>query len=89
MKNKSLLLEVITPEKLIYSGEIEMLIVKTLEGMEGFMAGHTWACKLLAEDGLIKIRKKGEKEFTLIKTKNGYVDIKDHFVVYTDDAKIC
>ena len=44
---KSVLLEVITPSKLFYKGEVEIIMVRTASGEEGFMAGHTWACKLL------------------------------------------
>ena len=43
----SVRLEVITPSKLFYRGEVELVIVTTLDGDEGFMAGHVWACKLL------------------------------------------
>ena len=44
---KSFKLEVITPSKLFYKGDVEIVIVRTLEGEEGFMADHSWACKLL------------------------------------------
>ena len=40
-------LEVMTPSKLFYRGEVDMVIVTTKDGDEGFMAGHVWACKLL------------------------------------------
>lgn len=44
---KSVQLEVITPSKLFYKGEVGV-ITRTLQGDEGFMADHAkWACKLL------------------------------------------
>jgi len=86
MANNSVLLEIITPRELYYSGEVEMLIVKTLEGDEGFMAGHTWCCKLLADEGIVKFRETGTAGLKTVKTDGGFVDINDHFVVYTEDA---
>ena len=43
----SVRLEIITPSKKFYQGDVELVIVRTLEGDEGFMKGHAWACKLL------------------------------------------
>ncbi|MEI3502557.1 MAG: hypothetical protein V8Q42_02440 [Anaerovoracaceae bacterium] len=40
-------LEIMTPSKLLYRGEVDLVIVTTPEGEEGFMAGHSWACKIL------------------------------------------
>lgn len=86
MSNRTVLLEVVTPEEMFYSGEVEMLIVKTFDGEEGFMAKHVWCCKLLAEKGFLKLRPKGEKAFKTADIRGGFVDIKEHFVVYTDEA---
>lgn len=87
MKNNTVFMEIITPEEMFYSGNIEMLIVKTFDGEEGFMAKHTWCCKLLAEEGKLKFRPEGEKNFKNVYIHGGYVDIKDSFVVYTDKAE--
>ena len=40
-------LEVITPSKIFFSGDVEMVIVKTMLGEEGFMAHHSHACTLI------------------------------------------
>ena len=34
-------LEIMTPSKLFYRGEVDLVIVTTTEGEEGFMAGHS------------------------------------------------
>ena len=39
----SVRLEIITPSKKFYQGDVELVIVRTLEGDEGFMKGHAWA----------------------------------------------
>ena len=82
----SILLEVITPSKLFYLGDIEMLIVRTTTGDEGFMANHTWACKLL-DTGELWIKEKGQKDFKIAATSGGFVDVKDTITVYTDAAE--
>ena len=83
---KSVLLEVITPSKLFYMGEIEMVIARPLSGYEGFLANHSWACKLL-DTGKLMIKEKGQKDFKIAAISGGFIDIKDQFVVYTDSAE--
>lgn len=81
----SIKLEIITPSKLFYRGFVELVIVTTLEGDEGFMYGHSWACKLLdigelwiQEDGA------GPDEFRVAAIAGGFIDVKDSIIIYTD-----
>jgi len=83
---KSILLEVITPSKLFYKGEVELVIARTLTGDEGFMAGHTWAVKLLAA-GELWFQEAGAKDFKIAALAGGYVDVKDNIVIFTDAAE--
>ncbi|QAT43882.1 F0F1 ATP synthase subunit epsilon [Aminipila luticellarii] len=83
---KSVQLEVITPSKLFYKDKVEMVIVRTLTGEEGFMADHTWACKLL-DIGIMLIKEEGSTEFKAATIAGGYIDIKENFVIYTDAAE--
>lgn len=85
--DKGVLLEVITPREMFYSGQVEMVVVPTTDGEEGFMAHHVWCVKLFAEKGRVKIRETGAKDLKIIDIKGGHVDIKDRFVVYTDEAE--
>ncbi|MGI6751624.1 MAG: ATP synthase F1 subunit epsilon [Anaerovoracaceae bacterium] len=82
----SVTLEIITPSKLFYRGEVEMLIVKTVTGEEGFMAGHSWACKLLTA-GRLRFKEVGAKDFKVAAVAGGFVDVRDTFVVFTDAAE--
>lgn len=83
---KSVKLQVITPDKLFYEGDIELVIVKTLSGEEGFMANHSWACKLL-DISAIFIREAGSKEFLTASVSGGFVDIMEDIIIYTDAAE--
>ena len=82
----SIKLEVITPSKLFYSGEVNLVIARTLMGDEGFMAGHEWACKLLDVDELW-IQEAGQKEYKVAAVASGYIDVKDSIILYTDAAE--
>jgi F-type H+-transporting ATPase subunit epsilon len=80
------MLDIITPEKLFYRGEIELVIARTLTGDEGFMANHTWACKLL-NTGELWIQESGQKDFRIAAISGGFIDIKDKFTIFTDYAE--
>ncbi|MGI6737067.1 MAG: ATP synthase F1 subunit epsilon [Anaerovoracaceae bacterium] len=79
-------LEVITPSKLFYSGDVELVIARTLAGDEGFMAGHSWATKLLDVDELW-IREPGHKDYRVAAVAGGYIDVKESIILYTDAAE--
>ena len=83
---KSMLLEVVTPSKLFYKGEVELVIVRTLTGDEGFMAGHTWAVKLL-DAGELWFQEAGAKDFRIAALAGGYIDVKDNIIIFTDAAE--
>lgn len=52
---RSYLLEVITPERLVYRGEVEMLVARGTEGDLGIQAGHESLLTAL-EIGVVKVR---------------------------------
>ena len=63
-----------------------MVIVRTLLWYEGFLANHSWACKLLGT-GVLRIREKGAKEFKTAAITGGFIDVKDHIAIFTDAAE--
>ena len=83
---KTIKLEIITPSRLFYRGDIEMIIVPTLYGEEGFMANHSWATKLL-DVGEMAIQEPGKQEFKIAAIAGGFIDVKDSIVVYADHAE--
>jgi F-type H+-transporting ATPase subunit epsilon len=83
---KPVKLEVITPSKLFYKGEAEIVMCKTFEGYEGFMANHTWACKLL-DVGELCIQECGSGDCKIAAISGGYIDVKESIIVYTDAAE--
>jgi F-type H+-transporting ATPase subunit epsilon len=83
---KSIQLEVITPSKLFYKGDVELVIARTLTGDEGFMAGHTWAVKLL-DAGELWIQEAGSKDFKIAALAGGFIDVKENIIIFTDAAE--
>jgi F-type H+-transporting ATPase subunit epsilon len=83
---KPVKLEIITPSKLFYKGEVSLVMCKTFEGYEGFMADHTWACKLL-DVGELCIQECGSNEFKTAAISGGYIDVKESMIIYTDAAE--
>ena len=56
MSGRTVELSIITPAELFYSGSVDSVRVTTLDGEEGFKAGHAWCVKLLAENGHVRLR---------------------------------
>jgi F-type H+-transporting ATPase subunit epsilon len=82
----SIRLEIVTPERLFYDGEVELVIVRTISGDEGFMARHSWACKLL-QVGEIWIQEAGSKKFRVAAAAAGFIDVKNEITIFTDSAE--
>ena len=83
---KSFLLEIVTPERLFFAGEAEIVIVRTFSGEEGFMAGHSWACKML-DTGELWLREADSKECKLAAISGGFIDVRDDVLIFTDEAE--
>jgi len=85
---KSFKLTVLTPEKVFYSGDAEIVIIRTTSGEEGFMANHQWACKIIVP-GEMKIKEKGAKksDFKLAAVSDGYIKAAGDITIYTDAAE--
>lgn len=83
---KTVALEIITPSKLLYEGDVEMVIVPTLDGGEAFMANHAWNCTLLTV-GELWIKEEDAISYKVAAISNGYIDVKGTIIVYTDAAE--
>ena len=82
----SFVLEIVTPEKHFYTGDVEIVIARLVSGDEGFMAGHAWACKLLGT-GELWFREAGAREFRLAAVSGGFIDVRGDVLIFTDSAE--
>ncbi len=78
---------VICPDKTLFDGEAESVIIKTRDGYEGFLKGRATCFRLLPEEGEIKLRGSGEAEFQTIKAKGGFAHMDGTLTIYADHAE--
>ncbi len=75
-----------TPEEVLYSGDVTSITVKTASGSEGFLPGHMWCCKLLAPEGTVRLR-----DASGLKTghlSGGYIEVRDDILVFCDKGSM-
>lgn len=78
-------LEILTPDEVFYSNEVEMVIVDEMLGKEGFMAGHTPAMKLLKQ-GRVEIKESDETK-KYVEVPGGYISVDEKILIFTAEAK--
>lgn len=80
-----MLVEIVTPEKVLFQSEGEMVVCRTSNGDAAFLEGHEPFLGLLAP-GLVRVVN-GEEELTFECT-TGFVEVNGHEVrIISDDAK--
>ena len=79
-------LEIVTPERLAYSDEVDMVLVPGIDGELGILPHHTPLASLLGV-GELKIRKGGDEETFAI--AGGFLQVRpDKVVVMAEIAEI-
>ena len=71
-------LEIITPERVFYSGMVESLVVDTAEGQRGVWASHTPMVMALSE-GAIRISEKGK--WRICACSKGFLEVRPDSVI--------
>lgn len=77
------LLEVVTPDRSFFYGEIEMAIVRTTEGDIGIMKNHE---PIVAPVSVGSIRIKEDKEFKNAACSGGFLTVDEEKVIIITDA---
>ncbi len=82
----SLHLEIVTPERLAYSDDVDMVLVPGIEGELGILPHHTPLASLLGY-GELRIRKDGQEEsFAIV---GGFLQVRpDKVVVMAETASL-
>jgi F-type H+-transporting ATPase subunit epsilon len=82
---RTLLCEIVTPERITYSGEVEMLIVPALDGELGVLPLHAPMVAALRE-GEVRVRH-GEDSYEWFAVSGGYLQVhEDKAIVLADEA---
>lgn len=83
---KNFLLEIVTPEKRFFKGEVDIVIARTLSGEEGYLANHIWAVKLLGT-GDLRFKEAESKETRVAEISGGFIDVHGDILIFTDSAE--
>jgi F-type H+-transporting ATPase subunit epsilon len=76
--------ELVSPERILYSGDAEMVVVRTVEGGEiAFLSGHAPFLGALGE-GLVRIKTSGGEEVAAV--HGGFVEVRDNKVTVLSDV---
>ncbi|MEA2900343.1 MAG: F-type H+-transporting ATPase subunit epsilon [Actinomycetota bacterium] len=76
--------ELVSPERILYSGEAEMVVCRTVDGGEiAFLAGHAPFLGALGE-GLVRIKTSSGEEVAAV--HGGFVEVRDNKVTVLSDV---
>lgn len=79
-------LEIVTPERVFLSEDVEMVVLKTPQGEIGILAGHIPLVVAVAV-GTCKIKKAGGEWVNAVLTE-GFMEVKqDKTIIFTDTAE--
>jgi len=86
MANRKLFCEVVSPERIVYSGEADLVVAHGIEGELGIMSQHIPMVTPL-EIGELRVKKDNEQEY--IAVCGGYLEFRDDkLTVLADSAEI-
>ena len=85
MNNNKLKLNIVTPNRNFYNGDVNMIIVKTVDGEIGILPNHLPLVSIL-DIGMIDIKNDSEEKSATINM--GFIQVVDNEVsIFTDSAE--
>lgn len=83
---RTLLCEIVTPEKVLYTNEVEMVVAPTLEGEIGILPLHVPLVTVL-KPGELRVRYNDNKDVDWFAISSGYLQVhEDKVIVLADNA---
>ena len=80
----ALQVELVSPERILYSGEAEMVVCRTVAGGEvAFLANHAPFLAAL-EPGVVRVKTDGGEEVAAV--HGGFVEVRDNRVIILSDV---
>jgi F-type H+-transporting ATPase subunit epsilon len=85
---RTLLCEIVTPEKIVYTNEVEMVIAPTPDGEIGILPLHVPLVTVLAA-GELRVRYNDSKDVEWFAISGGYLQVhEDKVIVLADNAQM-
>ena len=83
---RTLLCEIVTPEKVVYTNEVEMVVAPTLDGEIGILPLHVPLVTVL-KPGELRVRYNDNKDVDWFAISSGYLQVhEDKVIVLADNA---
>ena len=82
---RTLLCEIVTPERIIYTNEVEMVIAPTLDGEIGILPLHAPLVTVLRA-GELRVRYNDNKDVEWFAVSGGYLQVHEDKVIVLADA---
>jgi F-type H+-transporting ATPase subunit epsilon len=82
---RTLLCEIVTPEKIVYTNEVEMVIAPTLDGEVGILPLHAPLVTVL-RPGELRVRYNDGKDVEWFAVAGGYLQVHQDKVIVLADA---
>ncbi|MBG9787718.1 MULTISPECIES: F0F1 ATP synthase subunit epsilon [Brevibacillus] len=79
-----MIIEIVTPERVVYSGEATMVIARGVEGELGILPNHTPLVTPL-KIAPVRIKQEGDKE-TIIAVSGGFMEVRGQTVTILAEA---
>jgi F-type H+-transporting ATPase subunit epsilon len=80
----TLQVELVSPERILYSGEADMVVARTVAGGEiAFLTGHAPFLGAL-ETGVVRVKTSGGEEVAAV--HGGFVEVRDDRVIILSDV---
>ena len=85
---RTLLCEIVTPERILYTNEVEMVVAPTIDGEIGVLPLHAPLVSVL-RPGEIRVKWNSDKDVEWFAVSGGYIQIhEDKVIILADDAEI-
>jgi len=81
----ALQVELVSPERILFSGEAEMVVCRTTGGEIAFLTGHAPFLGALGI-GVVRIHPEGGGEVVKAAVHEGFVEVKDNRVIVLSDV---
>ena len=87
MAERTLMCEIVTPERIVYRNEVRMVVAPTIDGEIGILPLHAPIVSAL-DPGEIRV-KYGDDEYEWFAISGGYIQVhEDKVIILADDAVI-
>jgi len=85
---RTLMCEIITPERIVYTNEVEMVVAPTIDGEIGILPLHAPLVSAL-KPGEIRVKWDNEKEVEWFAVAGGYIQVhEDKVIILADHAVV-